>query len=79
MCKLVAYSHSNLSNYLSLPFTAIVLFYNTERPPPHGMAVNYQGKKFYNNGSGGLYYKTFYGPMLVGVARSLPQSEAPER
>ncbi len=30
MCKLVAYSHINLSYCHSVLFTAIVLFYNTE-------------------------------------------------
>ncbi len=29
-----------------------MLLFNTERQYDHGMAVNYQGKKFYNIGSG---------------------------
>jgi hypothetical protein len=29
--------------------TAILMFYNTEWQYDHGMAVNYNGKKFYNN------------------------------
>ncbi len=34
-----------------------MLLYNTEWQYGHGMAVNYCGKKFYNIGPSGLYYK----------------------
>jgi hypothetical protein len=41
--------------------TEVTGFYNTEGQQYHGMAVNCYGKKFYNIGPRGLYYKTFYG------------------
>ncbi len=34
----------------SMVFTAILMFYNTERQYDHGIAVNYCSEKFYNIG-----------------------------
>jgi hypothetical protein len=35
------------------------MFYNTGWQQYHQMRVNYNGKKFYNIGPSGLYYKSF--------------------
>ncbi len=46
----VIYCHSTVIN-------KVMLLYNTEWQYDHGMAVNYQGKKFYNIGPFGQCYK----------------------
>jgi hypothetical protein len=48
---MVIYCHSTI-------ITKVMLLYNTELQYDHGMAVNYCGKKFHNNGPRGQCYKT---------------------
>ncbi len=48
---MVIYHHSTV-------ITEVILLNNTEWEYDHEMAVNYCGKKFYNNGPWTQYYKT---------------------